>query len=176
MSTGLNDALGERFPARTPAAYGYAELSHFGLIHISGADAQTFLHGQFSSDVAGLAAGRAQYGSYNTSKGRMLASFLLWRDDTGYFMHLPRVLCAVICKRLSMYILRSKVSVRDVSDEFCGFGVADENTESALRALFEALPSTPLSVVLSGGYRLLRLDARRVQIVAPNAEGERVVR
>ena len=90
-----------------------AELSDFGLLRCSGAEAQSFLQGQLSCDVTGLAPGQALYGSYNSPKGRMLASFLLWRDDAGYALQLPRSLCAPIAKRLSMYVLRSKVTVRD---------------------------------------------------------------
>ena len=47
-------------------------LSHFGLLHFSGPDAQTFLQGQLSCDVAALQPLHATYGSYNTPKGRML--------------------------------------------------------------------------------------------------------
>ena len=148
---------------------GLANLSHFGLIHFSGADAQSFLHGQLSCDVNGLPSERAQYGSYSTPKGRMLASFLYWRDDAGYMMQLPRALCGSICKRLSMYILRSKVEARDVSNDFCLYGVAGAEPAALLQPLFTAIPATPLSITTTDQISLLRLDARRLQIIAPAA-------
>src|SRR5687767_7252621 len=92
-------------------------LSQFGLLQFTGEDAQAFLHAQLSCDVHNLLPGQAQYGSYNTPKGRMLASFLLWRDSAGFRMQLPRALRVPILKRLSMYILRSRVRASDVSDE-----------------------------------------------------------
>ncbi len=167
----LTDIGNAGFPATTPgtADAGLANLPHFGLIHFSGSDAQSFLHGQLSCDVNGLSSGRAQYGSYSTSKGRMLASFLLWRDDTGYMMQLPRALCEPICKRLSMYILRSKVTARDVSNELCLFGVTGANAQVRLQPIFKLIPPTPLAITTAGQVSLLRLDAGRLQIIAPTA-------
>lgn len=163
------DAPNAEFPATQSgiADTRFANLPQFGLINFSGADAQSFLHAQLSCDVNGLQSGRAQYGSYNTPKGRMLASFLLWRDDTGYLMQLPRALCESICRRLSMYILRSKVKARDVSNDFCIFGVAGANPGALLQSMFTAIPSTPLSITTIREVSLLRLDATRLQIIAP---------
>ncbi|NBR29661.1 MAG: folate-binding protein, partial [Betaproteobacteria bacterium] len=108
-------------------------LTHFGLLRFSGPDAQTFLQGQLSCDVAALQPLRATYGSYNTPKGRMLANFVLWRAGADYFMQLPRALCEPIRKRLSMYILRSKVQAVDVSEAFALFGLTGEQIDGALR-------------------------------------------
>src|SRR5687768_14058221 len=82
-----------------------ADLSHFGAIRFSGEDAQSFLQGQLSCDVAQLDTSTALYGSYCNPKGRMLASFLIWRDHAGFVLQLPRELQAGIQKRLSMYVL-----------------------------------------------------------------------
>ena len=58
----------------------FCELAQFGLIRFSGVEAQTFLHNQLSCDVAALTGNKSTYGSYCTPKGRMLATFLLWRS------------------------------------------------------------------------------------------------
>ena len=151
-----------------------AELTQFGLLHFSGDDAQSFLHGQLSCDVAGLAPGHAIYGSYNTPKGRMLASFLLWRDDAGFVMQLPRALCEPIRKRLSMYVLRSKVKVRDASDEFALIGVASADVDALLQPLFPSLPVGPLTMIAGVSANLLRLDEARLLIVATPARGREI--
>ena len=143
-----------------------AQLSQFGLIRFAGSDAQSFLQGQLSCDVALLQPGQAQYGSYCTPKGRMLASFLLWRDEHGYVMQLPRALCAPIQKRLSMYILRSRVKAADVSTEYAVLGVAGTDAEAALRAWCHNVPAAPLTMATARGASVLRLDANRFQIVA----------
>ena len=61
-------------------------LDRTGLIHFAGEDAQSFLQGQLSCDVDALASGNSSYGSYCTPKGRVLATFLLWRVGQDFFM------------------------------------------------------------------------------------------
>lgn len=141
------------------------ELSHFGLIRFAGEDAKPFLQGQLSCDVAALQPGQAQYGSYSTPKGRMLASFLLWRDGSDYFMQLPRSLREPIQKRLAMYILRSKVKATDVSDEYVLLGLAGVNAEAELKPWFQNVPSTPLTLTTAQEMSLLRLAADRYEII-----------
>lgn len=101
-------------------------LLHCGLLALTGPDAPTFLHNLVSCDVAGLPANRSTYGSFCTPKGRMLASFLLWRTDEGCLMQLPASLRESARKRLAMYILRSKVRIDDVTDRHAAFGIAGE--------------------------------------------------
>jgi folate-binding protein YgfZ len=144
----------------------FADLSHFGLIRFGGENTQQFLNGQLSCDLSGLEPLHAQYGSYSTPQGRMLASFLLWREDAGFFMQLPRSLCDSIQKRISMYILRSKVKATDASDEHVLIGVAGANARAILNPLFGEMPAAVLAVTTAQGASLLQLDANRYQIIA----------
>ena len=143
-----------------------ADLSHFGLIRFAGEDAQQFLNGQLSCDVNSLEPLHACYGSYSTPKGRMLATFLLWRDATGFYMQLPRSVRETTQKRLSMYILRSKVKTEDASDAQVLFGVAGKDASAILNSLFAELPAEPLALTGAEGASVLRLSADRYQIVA----------
>jgi folate-binding protein YgfZ len=151
----------------------YSPLTDYGLLCFSGADAQTFLQGQVSCDVAALNPAQATYGSYSTAKGRMLASFLLWRIGADYFMQLPRVLCEPIRKRLSMYILRAKVQAVDVSDTFTLIGVAGAQAETAVRAAFSQMPAPMALAEIEGGW-VLRLDTTRFEIIAPAEQTARL--
>jgi tRNA-modifying protein YgfZ len=152
-----------------------SELTDFGLIRFGGDDAQTFLHGQFSCDVASLQTGHAQYGSYNSAQGRMLATFLLWRDSTGYLMLLPKSLCAPIRKRLAMYILRSKVKATEVGDETGLLGVAGADARSALSAHCPNLPGAALTVASTRDMDVLQLAADRYLVIAPAAAVQRLI-
>ena len=105
----------------------FADLSHFGLIRFAGDDARDFLNGQLSCDIASLEPRRARYGSYSTPQGRMLASFLLWREAGVFFMQLPGSVREATQKRLAMYILRSKVKAEDASGAHVLIGVAGNN-------------------------------------------------
>ncbi len=142
-----------------------AELSHFGLLEFSGEDAQSFLNGQLSCDVSGLSPWQAQYGSYSTPQGRMLASFLLWRTANAYYMQLPRSMCEPVRKRIAMFILRSKVKVADVSDGCALFGVAGTAAEQTIKQKLGNVPSAPMEMTVAGNVFILKLDATRFQLI-----------
>jgi hypothetical protein len=103
-----------------------ASLPEWGLIRASGPDSQAFLHGQLTNDLLHLAPEAAQWSGYCTAKGRMLAGFLVWRDAAdGYYLATDRALAGALAKRLSMYVLRAKVKIEDVSARFAAFGLID---------------------------------------------------
>lgn len=143
-----------------------ADLSHFGLINFSGEDAQSFLQGQLSCDVRQASTTNAQYGSYCTPKGRMLASFLLWRSDGGYFMQLPRSLREHMQKRLAMFVLRAKVKVADSTDALIRLGVAGAEAEKLLVKQFGDGPAAKLGVLHGESGTIIRLSETRFEIVA----------
>src|SRR6266487_4006090 len=58
----------------------FALLDHLGVLQFSGEDAETFLQGQLSCDVASVGLRSGTYGAYCSPKGRMLANFLMSRD------------------------------------------------------------------------------------------------
>jgi hypothetical protein len=144
----------------------FADLSRFGLIRFAGEDAPQFLNGQLSCDVNSLEPLRARYGSYSTAKGRMLASFLLWREAGAFFMQLPASVREATQKRLSMYILRAKVKAEDASNAHVLIGVAGKDAGAILKPLFAELPAEPLALTSAEGASLLRLAADRYQIIA----------
>ncbi|GJL75403.1 folate-binding protein YgfZ [Nitrosomonas sp.] len=100
------------------------DLSHYGLLCFSGNDTRMFLQSQLSCDVMEVGVDKAQYGSYCTPKGRVLANFTLWQRNEEWMMQLPVSLCAAIQKRLSMFVLRSKVQINDCSEQWIRIGVA----------------------------------------------------
>ncbi|MBY0475314.1 MAG: folate-binding protein [Nitrosomonas sp.] len=104
------------------------DLSHRGLIQFSGDDAKSFLQSQLSCDILEISPEIAQHGSYCTPKGRVLVSFLLWQKNQDVLMQLPANLVAATIKRLSPYILRSKVQLTDVSNAWVRIGVSGPNT------------------------------------------------
>ena len=121
----FGDITAERKDTQTSTIL--TDLSHYGLIRFSGEDAQTFLQSQLSCDIREINQRKAQYGSYCTPKGRILATFLLWQQGDDFFMQLPASLCPLIQKRLSLYILRTKVQLTTVSDDLVRIGLAGPN-------------------------------------------------
>lgn len=144
-----------------------ADLSHLGLIHFTGEDAESFLQGQLSCDVRKITANAAQYGGYCSPKGRLLANFLLWKTADGYAMQLPAMLHAAIQKRLSMFVLRAKVKVTDSSKSYVRLGVAGSDAAALLTQTLGAVPDTNLGVVQSEQAVILRMAPDRFEIATP---------
>lgn len=100
----------------TPA---HTLLVDYALLHITGEDAASFLQGQFSSDVAALSGGGVQWGSYSNPKGRMQASFLLWRQQDDFYLMLRKDIAETFRRRLSMFVMRSKVKIVTLEQAVC---------------------------------------------------------
>ena len=120
-----------------------AALTDQGLIAVSGAEAASFLHNQLTNDVEHLGLGEARLAGYCTPKGRLQASFLIWRDAESVFLQLPSELQAPLQKRLSMFVMRAKAKLSDAGDEVAILGFGGLAAPAVLEAMFGALPSAP---------------------------------
>lgn len=155
---------------------GLCDLTRLAILAFSGPDAASFLHGQLSCDVLGLPADRATLGSYNTPKGRALATFLLWRTEDGFAMQLPAALAEPTRRRLAMYILRSKVKAEDRSEGLIRLGVAGTGSADAVRAAGLSVPAEPFGITRSetalgdSPVLVVALPGERFEVVAASVE------
>jgi folate-binding protein YgfZ len=144
-----------------------ALLTDFSLLRFSGPDTPAFLQGQLTCDVQALKPGSSSYGGYCTPKGRLLATFLLWPDDAGYCMLLPATLAEPVRKRLSMYILRSKVKAEDITTTLACIGVTGSDTAQQISALGGQLPQRVHGVAIGQGITTVALSGNRCLMVLP---------
>ena len=152
-----------------------AVLDHLGVLHFSGEDAETFLQGQVSCDVARVDLRSSSYGAYCTPKGRMLANFLLWRDAEGFSMALSRDIASAVQKQLSRYVLRSKVKVSDASGMVVLVGAAGQQGERAFAGMFPELPVRPNEVrSVPGVGTVIRLKDGRLFLALRTSIDSRV--
>ena len=156
------DAAAERVATRDGTVR--CDLSQFGLLKVSGEDAPSFLQNLLSNDIRELTSTRAQLSSFNNAKGRMLASMLIWHDGNDYLLQLHHSLTEQIRKKLSMYVLRSKVKIADVSAELVCIGIAGEHADAALKARYSTLPQQAMDVVVDGKDSILCRAANRFQV------------
>ena len=140
------------------------DLGQFGVLKVSGEDAQSFLHNLCSNDIKAIRPNLAQLNSLNTAKGRVLAIFLIWLKDQDYFLCLPRSLLAPIHKKLSMYVLRAKVKIEDASSQHICIGLSGKEAEAILKLSIGAIPQTPLSVESNASTDIIRIGHERFQI------------
>ncbi len=135
-------------------------ITDLGLIAATGADAASFLHNQLSNDVEHLGQTDVRLAAYCTPKGRMLASFQMWRDAETIFLQLPREIQGTLQKRLQMFIMRAKAKLSDAGDMpnvQVSLGLGGSKAEALLRAQFGSLPATPYSRIDHALGMLLRV-------------------
>ncbi|HEX6945713.1 MAG TPA: folate-binding protein, partial [Casimicrobiaceae bacterium] len=143
-------------PAGVPAgdAAVFAPLASLGLLSFAGSDALAFLHGQLSSDVKALAPGAGHWTTYNSPKGRMLATLFLYRPAGAPADRLEALLAAdlaaTVAKRLAMFVLRSKVVVTDETPQRALFGVGGPAAGAAVLAALGTDPPAPGAVSAAG--------------------------
>ena len=143
-----------------------ADLSHLGVIQVSGFDALAFLQGQLTQDVAKITVARAAFAGFCSPKGRLLAHFLAWKSGDDCFLQLPRELLEPIQKRLKMYVLRSKVVLTDVSNSLIRFGVAGANAASLIKDTFGAVPLQSMEIASTSNGTIIALPNNRFEILA----------
>ena len=144
------------------------------LLEVTGDDAIAFLQGQLSSDVAALSAGQGQFWSYNSPKGRTLANGVLWRADTAagpprVLVLLAADLAEAIARRLAMYVLRAKATVRDVRDQYTLLGLAGAGSADAARNALGIRVATLTAVPFRTDATAVALPDGRVVIASPAA-------
>jgi folate-binding Fe-S cluster repair protein YgfZ len=105
-------------------------LPDTGLIRADGDDAASFLHNQLSNDVEHLSASEVRRAAYCTAKGRMLASFVYWKTDAAIVLQLSKSIQAPVQKRLGMFVLRAKVKLNDVSEQYVSFALGGAQAAS----------------------------------------------
>jgi tRNA-modifying protein YgfZ len=128
------------------------DLTPLAALRVAGPDAASFLQGQLTNDVAALAEGAAQYSAWCSPKGRMLANFLLLRTgDSTFEILLPSSMIAAIRKRLTMFVLRSKVAIEDTSAEWVRVGIGGPAATGALHAASIDVPPLFQCRALGGG-------------------------
>jgi folate-binding protein YgfZ len=90
-----------------------------GIIAVAGEDRQSFLQGLISNDTAKISRGQAIYATLLTAQGRFLFDMFIVEQDGRYLLDCATARRADLIKRLSMYRLRSKVTIADAEADWC---------------------------------------------------------
>lgn len=132
-------------------------LDGLGLIAASGPEARGFLQSQLSNDAKLISASQGQLSGYCSPKGRLLAVFtVIQLADDDFALILPAALTTSTLKRLKMFVLRSKLVLRDASSELPALGLIGERASAALDRLGFSVPATDYGTARHEGCWLLR--------------------
>ena len=151
---------------------GISPLPQWGLIFVEGDDSASFLQNQLTNSVLGMKAAlpgqiavsneSVRLVGYCNPKGRLMASAWITLcpvgDDSAnrYALFISKDIAASFAKRLSMFVLRSKVSIKDVSDQWDILGFYGDAQQAADLALSNQTVAMMLPEVLVNNYSYSR--------------------
>jgi folate-binding protein YgfZ len=133
-------------------------LDHLAAVRCFGADAQAFLHNQFSADIESLEPGESTFACYCNPKGRVIALLLVCRlhadTDGHYLLVTSGELLDRVVSRLKMFVLRDRVEWESASAQVV-FGREAESSGGAMPSAHQGgltlLRHLPFGDYLSGG-------------------------
>ena len=129
----------------------FTPLNDWSCISVIGPDAVDFLQNQLTNSVKSIANTPAasialphqqnRFAGYCSAKGRLMANFWIMRQDSpvnnesnesqpAFYLFISKDLAASLAKRLSMFVLRSKVKVLDLTESMTVYGYATESNAS----------------------------------------------
>lgn len=166
----LSDAGSLHFPAdkKMAAENLLCALSNDVVLRITGDDAESFLQGQFSNDLAAIGIPGSQLNTWSSPKGRVLTLFRIIRDSEGYLIKMPRELVEPIQKRLKMFVMMAKVNI-ELLPELVALGVSGVQASSVLKNVTQSLPASIDDTVQSSNITVCKVrgDVDRYEIIVP---------
>jgi len=147
-----------------------ARLHRYGLLCVAGDDARDFLHAQLTNDIEHMPPDQARLAGWCSAKGRLLASFLVMPRERDFLLQLAADLAPAVARRLSMFVLRSKVKLTDLGSEQGQLGVWGAAGPARLAQLGIQLGEAPMACAVQGALTAVRMDRERVLVVGPEAE------
>ena len=93
-------------------------LEDRGILYINGADAKEFLQNMISNDINKVSEDSSCFASLLAPQGKFLFAFIIIKHKSGYFIDCEKSQTEALFKQLSVYKLRSKVEIMNLSNEF----------------------------------------------------------
>ena len=93
-------------------------LDDRAILYINGEDAKVFLQNLISNDINKVSDINSCFTSLLTPQGKFLYEFIIIKHKSGYLVDCEKTQADGLFKQLSLYKLRSKVEILNLSNEF----------------------------------------------------------
>ena len=93
-------------------------LDDRAILYINGEDAKEFLQNLISNDINKVNDANSCFSSLLTPQGKFLYEFIIVKHKSGYLLDCEKPQAEELFKQLSLYKLRSKVEILNLSNEF----------------------------------------------------------
>jgi folate-binding protein YgfZ len=145
----------------------FVVLDQTSLIEVQGEDHIEFLQGQLTQDIKLLTQGQAKFAGFCNPKGRLLAFMLAYGYHNAIHIQIDKSIEESILKRLKMYVLRSRVTIQSLSNQFTQIGLIGSE---ALTKINIDPPQNFLEITASHDVIIMRIskDTERYQLIGKN--------
>jgi glycine cleavage system T protein len=150
------------------SAVGFIDLSHCGLLQLTGADRVSFLQGMVSNDVKALKPGEGQYATILNQQGKVLGDTRVLCSDNSLYLDLWEIIKDKIAVHLNRYLVADEVEIADRTDEYAIISLQGPQSEACLRRLVgqNELPGRLAE------HRMVSIDDAQVCVVRSSYTGE----
>ena len=93
-------------------------LEDRGILFINGVDTKEFLQNMISNDINKVNEDNSCFASLLSPQGKFLFAFIIVKHKSGYFLDCEKSQVEALFRQLSIYKLRSKVEIMNLSNEF----------------------------------------------------------
>ena len=91
-------------------------LQNRAIIYVNGLDAKDFLQNLISNDINKVTDNSSCFASLLTPQGKFLFEFIVVKHKSGFFIDCEKNQSDEIFKQLSLYKIRSKVEILNLSN------------------------------------------------------------
>ena len=93
-------------------------LEDRGLLYVSGDDVKEFLQNIITNDINAVSENNSCFAGLLSPQGKYLHDFIVVKHKSGYFLDCEKKIIDELYKQLTLYKLRSKVEILNLSNEF----------------------------------------------------------
>ncbi len=101
-------------------------LEDRGLLYLNGEDVKEFLQNLVTNDIEKVTNEMSCFASLLTPQGKYLFDFLIIKHKSGYFLDCEKQNIGQLYNKLTLYKLRSKVEILNLSNEFIIAAISKE--------------------------------------------------
>jgi folate-binding protein YgfZ len=93
-------------------------LKDRAVLYVTGEDVKDFLQNLITNDIKKVSDENSCFGSLLSPQGKFLFEFIIIKHKSGFFIDCEKDQSKELFKQLSIYKLRSKIEILDLSNEF----------------------------------------------------------
>ena len=93
-------------------------LEDRGLLYVSGVEVKEFLQNIITNDINAVSETNSCFAGLLSPQGKFLYDFIVIKHKSGYFLDCEKKIIDELYKQLTLYKLRSKVEILNLSNEF----------------------------------------------------------